>query len=148
MFYKMIEAKRNEWLASDDCTVRGDIAYIERTGQMRDAQIEAIKTYLFLKIACGCKPLADLFRQGTFNTLSLDDIELSSKVREHLSSNPAAAALLEYALLTNEAGEQVSPKLEQQIKKSPAFAHNFIVFAPSGLKSSVVPSLSSSTASP
>ena len=40
----MIEAKRNEWLASDDCTVRGDIAYIERTGQMRDAQIEAIKT--------------------------------------------------------------------------------------------------------
>ena len=49
MFYKMIEAKRNEWLASNDCTVKGDIAYIERTGQMRDAQIEAIKTYLFLK---------------------------------------------------------------------------------------------------
>ena len=194
MFYKMIEAKRNEWLASDDCTVRGDIAYIERTGQMRDAQIDAIKTYLFLKIACGAKPLADLFRQGAFNTLSLDDIELSFKVREYLANNPAAAALLEYALLTNGDGEQVSPKLEQQIKKNPesidyeqvftdtfygvsytdylfslpmgagktylmaafiyldlyyanqepnnpAFAHNFIVFAPSGLKSSVVPSL-------
>lgn len=111
-----------------------------------------------------------------------------------MKNKKAAAALLEYALLTNEAGEQVSPKLEQQIKKdpesidyeqvftdafygisytdylfslpmgagktylmaafiyldlyfasqepnNPAFAHNFIVFAPSGLKSSVVPSL-------
>ena len=194
MFYKMIEAKRNEWLASNDCTVKGDIAYIERTGQMRDAQIEAIKTYLFLKIACGCKPLADLFRQGAFNTLSLDEIELSSKVREYLFSNPAAAALFEYARLKNDAGEQVPAKLERQIRKEPesidchaffhkafyglsytdylfslpmgagktylmaafiyldlyfarnepknsAFAHNFIIFAPSGLKSSVVPSL-------
>ena len=194
MFYKMIEAKRNEWLASNDCTVKGDIAYIERTGQMRDAQIEAIKTYLFLKIACGCKPLADLFRQGAFNTLSLDEIEFSSKVREYLFSNPAAAALFEYARLKNDAGEQVSAKLERQIRKEPesidchaffhkafyglsytdylfslpmgagktylmaafiyldlyfarnepknsAFAHNFIIFAPSGLKSSVVPSL-------
>ena len=43
MFYKMIEAKRNEWLASDGCTVKGIIDYIEKTGQMRDAQIEAIK---------------------------------------------------------------------------------------------------------
>ena len=117
MFYKMIEAKRNEWLASNDCTVKGDIAYIERTGQMRDAQIEAIKTYLFLKIACGCKPLADLFRQGAFNTLSLDEIEFSSKVREYLFSNPAAAALFEYARLKNDAGEQVSAKLERQIRK-------------------------------
>lgn len=69
MFYKMIEAKRNKWLASDKCTVKGIIDYIEKTGQMRDAQIEAIKTYLFLKIACGCKPLTNLFRHGTFNTL-------------------------------------------------------------------------------
>lgn len=194
MFYKMIEAKRNEWLASDECTVKGDIAYIEKTGQMRDAQVEAIKTYLFLKIACGCMPLADLFRQGVFNTLSLDEIEVSSRVRNYLTANPAAAALFEYACLKNDAGEQVSPKLEQQIRKdpesidynkflrdafyglsytdylfslpmgagktylmaafiyldlyfaknepnNPAFAHNFIIFAPSGLKSSVVPSL-------
>ena len=31
MFYKMIEAKRNEWLASNDCTVKGDIAYMPMT---------------------------------------------------------------------------------------------------------------------
>lgn len=112
MFYKMIEAKRNKWLASDECTVKGDIAYIEKTGQMRDAQVEAIKTYLFLKIACGCKPLAELFRQGAFNTLSPDEIEVSARVRDYLISNPAAAALFEYACLKNDAGEQVSPKLE------------------------------------
>lgn len=73
MFYKMIEAKRNDWLASDSCTVKGVIDYIEKTGQMRDAQTEAIKTYLFLKIACGCKPLAELFRQGAFNMLANKD---------------------------------------------------------------------------
>ena len=194
MFYKMIEAKRNEWLASDRCTVKGIIDYIEKTGQMRDAQIEAIKTYLFLKIACASKSLADLFREGAFNTLSLDEIEVSAKVRNYLTATPAAAALFEYTCLKNDAGEQVSPKLEQQIRKdpesidynkffrdafyglsytdylfslpmgagktylmaafiyldlyfaknepnNPAFAHNFIIFAPSGLKSSVVPSL-------
>lgn len=45
MFYKMIEAKRNEWLASETCTVKAVIDYIVKTGQMRDAQVEAIKTY-------------------------------------------------------------------------------------------------------
>ena len=119
MFYKMIEAKRNEWLASESCTIKNIVDYIEKTGQMRDAQIEAIKTYLFLKIACGSKPLADLFRTGAFNTLSLDEIEVSAKVREYLVDHPAAAALFEYACLRNDAGDQVSPKLEQQIRKDP-----------------------------
>lgn len=119
MFYKMIEAKRNEWLASETCTVKAVIDYIVKTGQMRDAQVEAIKTYLFLKIACGCKPLAELFYEGAFNTLDLDDSEVSHSTREYLKVNKAAAALFEYACLTNDAGEQVSPKLEQQIRKAP-----------------------------
>lgn len=194
MFYKMIEAKRGLWLQSDECTVKELIAYIEKKGQMRDAQVEAIKTYLFLKIACGAQPLATLFNRGAFNTLNLDEAELSAKVRDTFKSNPAAAALYEYATLRNDRGEQVSEKLEKQIKAAPesidyrqffhdafyklsytdylfslpmgagktylmaafiyidlyfamnepanpAFAHNFIIFAPSGLKSSVVPSL-------
>ena len=37
MFYKMIEAKRDLWLQSDECTVKELIAYIEKKGQMRDA---------------------------------------------------------------------------------------------------------------
>ena len=110
----MIEAKRNEWLASETCTVKAVIDYIVKTGQMRDAQVEAIKTYLFLKIACGCKPLAELFCEGAFNTLDLDDSEVSHSTREYLKVNKAAAALFEYACLTNDAGEQVSPKREYE----------------------------------
>lgn len=194
MFYKMIEQARDRWYASPECTVADLINYMIQKGYLRDAQIEAIKTYLYLKVACNCQPLKKLFCQGAFNTVNLDDLEISKSTREFLKIRKAAAALLEYALLTNEAGDQVSPKLEQQIKKNPesidyeqvltdafygvsytdylfslpmgagktylmaafiyldlyfasqepnnpAFAHNFIVFAPSGLKSSVVPSL-------
>jgi superfamily II DNA or RNA helicase len=194
MFYQMITNARNRWLASSDCVIKNLIAYIETAGQMRDAQIDAIKTYLFLKIGCDCKPLALLFQEGRFNTLDLQTVELSTTARTYLEGHPAAAALLEYACLKNDTGEQVSQNLEQQIRKAPesvdyqrffcdafygvsytdylfslpmgagktylmaafiyldiyfamnepqnrAFAHNFMIFAPSGLKSSVVPSL-------
>ena len=119
MFYKMIESKRNQWLASADCTIGTLIDYIEKTGQLRDAQIDAIKTYLYLKIACAGKPLSQLFEQGAFNSLNLDDIPLSMSTREYLNAHPTAAALLEYAMLRNDTGEQVSAALESKIKASP-----------------------------
>lgn len=190
----MIENARNRWYASDECTITSMIDYIESRGMLRDAQINAIKTYLFLKISCESRPLADLFSDGKFNTLDLDSAEISNTVRRYLEQNTAAAALFEYSSLKNDQGEQVSKKLEEFIKKTPedvdykkffrdafygvsytdylfslpmgagktylmaafiyldlyfawneplnpAFAHNFIIFAPSGLKSSVVPSL-------
>lgn len=43
MFYKMITNKRDQWLSSSECTVRDAIVYIQNRGQMRDAQIDAIK---------------------------------------------------------------------------------------------------------
>ena len=194
MFYRMITNARDCWFSSSACTAREIIKYIEQAGQMRDAQVDAIKTYLFLKIACGCAPLSQLFCQGAFNTLDLEQAEISSNTRDFLTAHPAAAALFEYARLKNDSGEQVSEKLEKQIRKgpesidyetffreafygvsytdylfslpmgagktylmaafiyldlyfarnepnNPAFAHNFMIFAPSGLKSSVVPSL-------
>ena len=194
MFHKMINQARDRWYSSDSCTVNHMIDYIVQTGQMRDAQVEAIKTWLYLKIACENKPLAFLFQSGAFNNLKLKDEELSSQARTFLEENPAAAALFEYAQLRNDSGEQVAENLERLIKKSPesidyikffhdafygaaysdylfslpmgagktflmaafvyldlyfalneptnpAFAHNFIIFAPSGLKTSVVPSL-------
>lgn len=194
MFYRMIEKKRDQWYASDECTVHDLVSYMERKGQLRDAQIEAIKTYLYLKISCGCQPLYRLFSQGVFNTLDLDEAELSSSTRTYLQSHPAAAALFEYAQTKNDLQEQTAPELEKAIRQNPeridyndvfrklfnnvtytdylfslpmgagktylmaafiyldlyyaqnepdnpAFAHNFMIFAPSGLKSSVVPSL-------
>lgn len=190
----MITTARERWYNSQNCTVNSLLNYIINTGKMRDAQIEAIKTYLFLKIGCGNKSLSFLFSHGAFNNLNLNDIEVSNAVREYLEKNYAAAALYEYACLKNDSNEQVSEKLEEQIKSFPesidynkffddifynvsytdylfslpmgagktylmaafiyldlyfasiepqnlAFAHNFIIFAPSGLKSSVVPSL-------
>lgn len=43
MFYKLIENKRNEWFASPGCPARGLVDYIIARGQMRDAQVEAIR---------------------------------------------------------------------------------------------------------
>ena len=63
MFYKMIERARDRWYASADCTVTDLVGYMIQRGHLRDAQIEAIKTYLFLKIACKCQPLKKLFCQ-------------------------------------------------------------------------------------
>ena len=93
MFYQMITNARNRWLASPECTVKNLIAYIEHAGQMRDAQIDAIKTYLFLKISCNCQPLARLFQEGQFNTLDLQAVELSTTTRTYPEGHPAAAAL-------------------------------------------------------
>ena len=194
MFYKLIENKRNEWFSSPDCTVRELIKYIATKGQMRDAQVEAIKTYLYLKIACNNAPLWKLFVDGTFNSLDLDKMLLSTSAREILETNKAAVSLLEYSKLTDRNGKQLAPELEKFIinetdkidyvqtfkdlfyqvnytdylfslpmgagktylmaafiyldlyfaqnePNNPCFAHNFMIFAPSGLKSSIVPSL-------
>lgn len=194
MFYKMIEKKRDAWLRSAACPVRDLLLYMVKVGRMRDAQIEAIKTYLFLKIACKNRSLCDLFCSGEFNALCFDNIELTSKAKTVLETNQAAAALFEYAASPDADGKAFSPKLLKKIKDAPdeidyesffrrafynvaytdflfslpmgagktylmaafiyldlyfagnepdnpAFAHNFIIFAPSGLKTSVIPSL-------
>ena len=194
MFYRMIERARDRWFGSEDCTVRDLVKYMEARGQMRDAQVEAIKTYLYLKIACGCKPLSVLFSEGYFNCLNIGELALPDSIKGYFKSHPDAAAVYEYATLKNEKDQQVSAELEKLLStapetvdcvgffrsafynvtytdylfslpmgagktylmaafiyldlyfamnepKNPAFAHNFIILAPSGLKSSVVPSL-------
>ncbi len=194
MFYKLIERKRDEWLRSSECTVGNLIRYIEEKGKLRDAQTEAIKTYLFLIIKCKCKPLWQLFSSGMFNSIDLNETELTQKARTFMEKTPAAQALYEYSLLKDRNGKQIAPELEKAIRfntesidyesvfksifynvsytdyifslpmgagktflmsaiiylnlyyasKNPeakAFAHNFLILAPSGLKSSIVPSL-------
>ena len=194
MFYKLIEKKRNEWLSSPDCTVKDVIRYIEQKGKMRDAQIDAIKTFLYLKIVCGNQSLKQLVLQGFFNTLDIREEPLTDTARNKLLADKAAAALYEYSKLKRKNGEQLSPKLEEYIKAhaekidynliiskifydvnyadylyslpmgagktylmaafiyldlhfaqnepdNPVFAHNFMIFAPSGLKTSILPSL-------
>ena len=71
MLHTMIQKSCKKWLSSSDCKIKNLISYMISTGELRDAQIEAIKTYLFLKIACNNKPLYELFCNGAFNSLYL-----------------------------------------------------------------------------
>lgn len=194
MFYNIIHRKRNEWLSRIDCPVRSLLSYIEDKGMMRDAQIEAIKTYLFLKIECGNKPLWRLFTEGDFLSLNLDNMSLTVKARHILETDKAAASLYEYACQPEEQGNVSAPALKKYIEENPdtidyaaifkklfydvaypdyifslpmgagktylmaafiyldlyfsinepnnpSFAHNFMILAPSGLKSSIIPSI-------
>ncbi len=100
MFYKMITKKRDEWFLSNRCNIKHLVDYMETTGQLRDVQIDAIKTYLFLKIEGQCKPLAKLFQEGFFNSIDIDDLEVSKPTREYLEKNTSAMALLEYASIS------------------------------------------------
>ena len=96
MFYQIITNKRDQWLSHPDCPALPLIAYMEQRGKMRDAQVDAIKTYLYLKIECRNLPLAELFKQGKFNTLTHDDIDhmpLSAAARRVFKESPAAVAL-------------------------------------------------------
>lgn len=163
-------------------------------GLLRDAQLESIKTFLFLKLGCKNTPLWKLMYDGKFNTLNFDELPLTVTTRTFLASHKEAAALYEYAILKNEDGtlnaagwaslienhpEQV--EYEKVIKEllydtsyvdylfsipmgagktwlmamfvylnlyfainepdNPLFAHNFIIVAPAGLKSSILPSV-------
>ena len=161
---------------------------------LRDAQLEAIKTYLYLKIKCGNKPLAELFSTGQFSTLQPDRLEITESTRKFLETHPEALALYEYASSIDDYGKTTAPQVVQLIRlhpetidydatwkqlfygetytdylfslpmgagktflmaafiyldiyfaqqepDNPLFAHNFLILAPSGLKSSIVPSL-------
>ncbi|MCK9170006.1 MAG: DEAD/DEAH box helicase family protein [Treponema sp.] len=185
---------RDSWYDSGSCMIHGLIDYMRKAGKLRDAQIDAVKTYLYLKTSCGNRPLAELFCEGKFNSLDIDALEVSNAVRNKLLATPAAAALYEYVSEKNSSGGQVSEKIAKEIRTNPdavdydqyfkkafydvtypdylfslpmgagktflmasfiyldlyfarnepdnpVFAHNFVILAPSGLKSSVVPSL-------
>lgn len=194
MLHYIIQQKKNEWLQSDDCTIRDLVKYIRDKGHLRDTQIEAIETYLFLKIQGQNKPLWQLFSEGFFtNGTDLTKLDINQIAREYLSQNKNAFALFDFARQKNGNGTYI-PELEKLIKANPAsldydtiiksifynvnyadylmslpmgagktflmaafiyldlyfadnepenkaFAHNFLVLIPSGLKSSIVPSL-------
>ena len=50
MFHGLIKKISNQWYESDNCKVKNIINYIISQNNLRDAQIEAIKLYMFFKI--------------------------------------------------------------------------------------------------
>ena len=197
MFYKLIKSKCDQWLSQPDCPVLNLVKDIEGTGKMRDAQVDAIKTYLFLKIACKNKPLAELLKSGCFNSLTdseIDNLPMTTGTRQIFKSNPAIVALYEFASSKDDQGNIIAEQLATSLLDKPqnididaiideifygvsypdyvfslpmgagktylmaafiyldlyfaqqepdnkAFAHNFMVMVPSGLKTSIIPSL-------
>lgn len=191
MLYDIISAKKNRWLQSEDCAVKDLLKYIKNTNQLRDAQIEAIETYLFLKIACKNQPLWILFSQGFFiNDIDLESLNINNIARNHLKNSSCALALYQFAVHNKITGLQeailsnpndinydsiikamfynvsyadylmslpmgagktylmatfiyLDLYFAQNEPDNKLFAHNFLVLAPSGLKSSIIPSLKS-----
>jgi hypothetical protein len=189
MLYEIVQKKKNKWLQSNDCTIRNIVKYIREKGKLREAQIEAIETYLFLKIEGQNKPLWQLFSEGFFfGEIDLVEQDINQKAREYLEQHKNACALFDFAQ------KEKVPDLEKKIKVAPdslnydkiikkifydvdyadylmslpmgagktflmaafiyldlyfaqnepnnkIFAHNFLILVPSGLKSSIVPSL-------
>jgi type III restriction enzyme len=194
MLHNIIRDKKNTWVHSESCTIVDLLKYIRSEGQLRDTQIEAIETYLFLKIVGENKPLWQLFYEGFFtNGTDLSKQNINQSARDFLQNNTAAFALYDFAKQKN-GNSTLLPELERLIIDNPpaldyqaiiksifynvsyadylmslpmgagktylmaafiyldlyfadneptnkAFAHNFLVLIPSGLKSSIVPSL-------
>lgn len=199
MFYALIHEKVRRWADADACPVSSLLRYIRTRGALREPQIAAIETYLFLKIEGRGRSLANLFASGFFNdTESLTHARISQIARDRFAADPAALAIyqlcgaLERAKGTGNRG--LADLFERHVTAhpdadgfttaireifynaeypdylfslpmgagktflmaafilldlyfavnepgNPAFARNFIVLAPSGLKSSIVPSL-------
>ncbi|WP_240919362.1 DEAD/DEAH box helicase [Nonlabens sp. SY33080] len=181
-------------MQSPDCSVNELITYIKNKGELRDTQIEAIETFLFLKIQGQNKPLWKLFSEGFFtNGTDLSKLDINQNAREFLENNKDAFSLFDFSRQEVKGKKQL-PNLEQEIIKSPEkldyqeiikklfynvnysdylmslpmgsgktylmaafiyldlyfasnepenknFAHNFLVLIPSGLKTSIGPSL-------
>lgn len=189
MFYKIIQNKVDKWYQSDECKIKNIINYIINQGNLRDAQIEAIKLYLFFKIYCKNKSLVELFCKGYFlENMDLDDL-VSKNLGIFLKENSAARQLYELTL-TDKNYDSLKKIIEKNYKEinfeevfnsffnnisytnyiyslpmgagktylmsafiyldlyfalnepnNKSFAHNFIILVPSGLKSSIMPSL-------
>ncbi len=194
MLNNIIKIKTTQWLQSTDCSVIDLIKYIREKRELRDTQIEAIETYLFLKIEGQNKPLWKLFAEGFFtNGTDLSKLNINEKARTFLGSNANAFALYDFSRQPS-GKTTLLPKLEKMIvddcekidynkiiksifynvsyadyllslpmgsgktylmaafiyldlyfaanePENKNFSHNFLVLIPSGLKTSIGPSL-------
>ena len=195
MLNELITRKKNQWLRSDTCPVNALSSYIRKQGYLRETQVEAIETYLYLKIEGSNKPLWELFSENFFtDDIDLNRLNINQETRKFLQINTNAKALYGFSTLEQQDGNLLLPELARLITENPsaldydriireifyqvsyadylmslpmgagktflmaaiiyldlyfaqiepdntAFAHNFLVLIPSGLKSSIAPSL-------
>ena len=116
MLHRLIAEQAAAWFCRDSCPVKSLVTYIQSKGAMRDPQIEAIKTYLYLKIEGANRPLKDLLCEGSLVPHEdLSQLHLSEAVRAHFQDNPAARTLYEFARLKTP-GSAAVPALETYLR--------------------------------
>lgn len=196
MFFERILSGSRQWLDKSISPAKEMISYIQKEGKLRDAQIEAIKVYLYLKMECGGKALHELFSEGKFSeNLDLESQPLTQQAKSWIESDSSARMLYELSL-KEENGTPIIPGMKNRIlenpesinakeffrkifynldyadylfslpmgagktflmatfiyidlyfselePENPVWARNFLILIPSGLKSSIVPSLRS-----
>ena len=122
MLQQTLFQKKNEWLKSPDCGVKDLVQYIRTKNDLRDTQIEAIETYLFLKIKGENKPLWQLFSEGFFSdTIDLEELSLKPKIRQVLDKNAIARALYAFAIKKNDRNSGVYlPEIKKAIEENAA----------------------------
>lgn len=74
MFYELIAEASNEWWQKPDCPCHSFLQYVLERGKLRDAQIDALRHYLYLKVVHDSKPLYQIFTEHEFGTLTDNEI--------------------------------------------------------------------------
>jgi superfamily II DNA or RNA helicase len=170
-----ITSKASEWAdveKENQNSIAGYILrHIESHNKLRDAQIESLRVYLWLKCVANNQPLTEVFKQhysdaeGDGLTTLLVHIaqDLENKRLEKFAKTASSEELegffvdlfggynhISNVLLSLPMGAGKTFVMASMIyidlffnlnNNDDRFAKNFLIFAPSGLKSSVVPSL-------
>ena len=66
MIEQLIAQRVREWLAGPHCPAAPLLAYMRTAGKLRDVQIAALQTYLYLLLHGNNQTLAQLWMQGEF----------------------------------------------------------------------------------
>ena len=120
MIHPFITAQKNRWLAQADCPARDVLGYMRQQGKLRAAQLDAVETYLFLKLAGQNRPLWQLIAQGFFAQHDdLAKLHISQILRDELHTNTALKGLFDLARTPLVDGKVLFPDLVQAIKDNP-----------------------------
>lgn len=168
-----ITAKALSWSVDEEKDQNSLAGYILRhikyVNKLRDAQIEAIRVYLYLKCQGNNKPLVDILADNYNGGLQLLLTNLAKEInsprleqlvdttdrtiiRNIFSSIVGGYDNVQNTLYSLPMGAGKTFVMASMIyidlffnltNDDPRFASNFLIFAPSGLKSSVIPSLRS-----
>ena len=93
MIEPLISAQVQHWLAQPNCPAAPLLAYMRAQGQLRDVQIAALQTYLYLLLQGRNQPLSQLWVQGLFAKPASYDgprSRMPALAREVFAQQPAA----------------------------------------------------------